>query len=201
MPKRKQLADWSDERETQVPGVCDPAVGRWYSRSGNGVCLTASAANCDPANDSYRNEPAADMLSRPVCLGCFWMHLPWHEPDERQQTHRSQIGDCGNSTGAVGSPCAAVCSSTRVDRPRFMAPSGWPRRVLLGALAIVRACRGVALFPLSYRTEETPSECRSSFVGLPPNGRRQPGYLSRCRPALSFSATFGGARAVAWFEN
>lgn len=46
-------------------------LAQWYSRSGNGVCLTASAASCQPANDSYRNEPAADMLSRPVCLGCF----------------------------------------------------------------------------------------------------------------------------------
>src|SRR4029434_11330820 len=33
-------------------------LAQWYSRSGNGVCLNASAPNSNPANDSYRNEPA-----------------------------------------------------------------------------------------------------------------------------------------------
>src|SRR5262245_12450095 len=96
-----------------------------------------------------------------VCAGCFLIHLRHHEPDERQRTHRSQIGDCGNSAGTVGSPGAAVRSSACVDEPRFMAPGASLRRDVLGALAVIPACSGVALFPLSYRTEETPSKCRS----------------------------------------
>jgi hypothetical protein len=32
-------------------------LAQWYSGSGNGVYPTASAANCHPANDSYRNLP------------------------------------------------------------------------------------------------------------------------------------------------
>ena len=47
------------------------AVGRPYSRSGNGDCLTASAANGQPAHDFYRNQPAADMLTTAVCWAVF----------------------------------------------------------------------------------------------------------------------------------
>src|SRR4051812_32586092 len=82
-----------------------------------------------------------------------------------------------------------------------MAPGNYFRSVFLGALAIVPACGGVALFPLSYRTDETLSEFRPSSIGLSLNRRHHQGCLSRYCSDLSASATFGSARAGAWLED
>ncbi len=64
-----QIDAMNAKRKFQVFVI--PPLVRWFSRAGNGVGLTAGAANCHPANDSHLNEPGAGLLSRPVCLGCF----------------------------------------------------------------------------------------------------------------------------------